>query len=211
MGFTKLDSGIVFSSVWGESLTTRVVWVTLLALADCNGMVKCSRSGLLRSSNVDQDEFDKAIITLESPDPDSRSPEYDGRRIEKCEGGWKVLNHGKYRAYTYSDSKDAVRQRRHREKTGVTQGVTCHEKCDKGRDISASVSVSSSDSEKREDEEKKESISLEFAEFWEAYPRKIGKVDSFIAFSALRTSVSLLDISKGFNGYMDYLKSKRIK
>jgi hypothetical protein len=121
MGFTKLDSGIVLSSVWSESLATRVVWITLLAMKDFEGKVLCSRQGLMRSANVPKEEFDEAIRTLESPDEDSRSVEYEGRRIEKIDGGWIVLNHFKYRAFSYSNSKDAIKKRLQRDKKG-TQG-----------------------------------------------------------------------------------------
>jgi len=104
MGFTKLDSCILDSSVWFESVYTRVVWVAFLAKADANGFVAASYQGMQHASNVPADEFGKAVKVLESPDPDSRSPEHDGRRIEKVEGGWVVLNYRKYRQYSYSNS-----------------------------------------------------------------------------------------------------------
>jgi hypothetical protein len=31
------------------------------------------------------------------PDPHSRTPEHEGRRVAKVEGGWLILNHKKYR------------------------------------------------------------------------------------------------------------------
>ena len=141
MGFTKLDSGIVDSSVWSEVYPTRVVWVTFLAKADAKGIVRASQSGMKRASNVTQDEFDIAIKCLEGPDPDSRSPEHDGRRIQKIDGGWLVLNYQKYRMFSYSNSPEAIRQRKHREKDGV-RDTPLH--VTKGRDISASASVLSS-------------------------------------------------------------------
>jgi len=120
MGFTKLDSGIVHSSIWSEAYSTRVLWVTMLAMCDMNGFVAASRPGLIRAANITEIEFDSGIATLEDPDPDSRSSEHDGRRVEKCEGGWLVLNHAKYRAFSPNEgdpnSPGAVRVRRWREK-----------------------------------------------------------------------------------------------
>jgi len=139
MGFTKLDEGIVLSSIWSESLATRVVWVTMLAMSDSNGLVSCSRSGLLRSTNVSKEEFDEAMAILESPDEESRSREYDGRRIKKCDGGWIVLNYRKYRQFTYSGSKEAIKKRRQRDKGGQKGDMS-----QKGGDISASASASAS-------------------------------------------------------------------
>jgi hypothetical protein len=99
MSFAKLDSGIIKSSLWAEPPETRVLWVTMLAMKDENGFVSTSRSGLLRAANIPQDKFEEAIKTIESPDPDSRTPEHDGIRAEKIDGGWVILNHEKYRLH----------------------------------------------------------------------------------------------------------------
>ncbi len=142
MGFTKLDSGIVDSSVWSEPPATRVVWVTMLAKCDNTGMVRCSRSGLLRAANVPKDDFDSAISCLEAPDPESRTKEDEGRRIRSVEGGWIVINYMKYRSHSYSDSPEAIRQRRHRDKDGESvTTVTRHKMSQNVRDISASSSL----------------------------------------------------------------------
>jgi len=42
-------------------------------------------------------EMRAALKKLSSPDPDSRTPEFEGRRIEAIEGGWRILNYEKYR------------------------------------------------------------------------------------------------------------------
>jgi hypothetical protein len=139
MGFTKLDEGIVHSSIWSEALATRVLWVTMLAMADSQGFVSSSRSGLLRAANIPQSDFDTAI--LESPDVDSRSPEHDGRRIQKCDGGWTVLNYRRYREFTYSGSREAIKKRKQRDKRGHKRDMS-----PKGGDISASASSSASSS-----------------------------------------------------------------
>jgi hypothetical protein len=101
MGFTKLDNGIILSSIWSEPLATRVVWITMLAMSDRNGFVSCSYPGLQRSANVTPDEFDIAIKALESPDPHSRTPDNEGRRIKRVDGGFFILNYTHYREYTY--------------------------------------------------------------------------------------------------------------
>ena len=141
MGFTKLDEGIVHSSIWSEALATRVLWVTMLAMVDSKGFVSSSRSGLLRAANIPQEDFDISLGILESPDPDSRSPEYDGKRVQKCDGGWNVLNYLRYREFTYSGSKEAIKKRKQRDKGGHKGDMS-----QKGGDISASASASSSSS-----------------------------------------------------------------
>jgi hypothetical protein len=69
----------------------------MLAMADETGFVPCSLPGLMRSANIPQEAFIKALKTLESPDEFSRTNDYDGRRVEKIEGGWIILNYIKYR------------------------------------------------------------------------------------------------------------------
>jgi hypothetical protein len=90
--------------MWNEPASTRVVWFTMLAMADETGMVKASRSGLFRASNITQEEFNKAIVSIEGPDVDSRTPDFDGRRAEKVDGGWVLLNYLKYREREDKDS-----------------------------------------------------------------------------------------------------------
>lgn len=109
MTFTKLDHGIIHSSIWSEPLPTRILWITMLAMKDDSGFVASSRSGLIRAANITPDEFDKAIKCLESPDEESRTRDYDGRRVEKVEGGWVILNHEKYRLH------EDLKKEKHRE------------------------------------------------------------------------------------------------
>lgn len=91
-----LFSSIVRSSIWGEPKHVRIVWVTLLALKDRNGVVETSLPGLARTAVVELEECRDAIRVLEAPDPESRSPDFEGRRIEKVDGGWRVLGHERY-------------------------------------------------------------------------------------------------------------------
>lgn len=97
MTFAKLDEGITKSSIWSEPLHVRVVWISFLAEKDESGFVAASRSGMIRICNVTPEQFDDAEKILSSPDEDSRTPDYEGRRIAKVDGGWIVLNHEKYR------------------------------------------------------------------------------------------------------------------
>src|SRR5690242_19526585 len=96
-GFTKLFQDIVTSTIWREPDTTRIVWVTMLALADKDGFVSSSVPGLAAMANVAMPKTIEALATLMSPDKWSRSKEYEGRRIAEVDGGWKILNHAKYR------------------------------------------------------------------------------------------------------------------
>jgi hypothetical protein len=96
-GFTKLFNTIVTSTIWTEDNETRILWITMLAISDRYGVVSGSIPGLAQVANIPVDGCRRSITKLESPDHDSRTPDFEGRRIEKIDGGWLILNHGKYR------------------------------------------------------------------------------------------------------------------
>lgn len=97
-GFTKLFSSIVTSSIWSEDDTTRIVWITMLALADADGYVSASVPGLATLAHKSIEDTQKALDKLAAPDLHSRTPDNEGRRIHAAEkGGWFILNYKTYR------------------------------------------------------------------------------------------------------------------
>lgn len=97
MGYTKLFSDLIMSTVWREEDPTRILWITMLALRDRWHIVNASLPGLADAARIPLDKCIKALEILSRPDPYSRTTEYEGRRIEACEGGWVILNGEKYR------------------------------------------------------------------------------------------------------------------
>jgi hypothetical protein len=127
MAYTKLFNSILTSTIWMEDDQTRIVWITMLAMADKNGEVQGSIPGIARVAGVTLDDCNRAIKRLTSPDPYSRTKDDEGRRIEEIEGGWALINHGKYRDMaSREDSKDAAakRQARVRERKKRSKLVT---------------------------------------------------------------------------------------
>jgi hypothetical protein len=98
-GYAKFYEQILDSSLWEESMATRLVFATMLLTCDKDGRVKASLPSLIRRANVPKGDGHEAIKTLEAPDLNSKSQEYGGRRIEKIDGGWLILNYKKYRDY----------------------------------------------------------------------------------------------------------------
>ncbi|MBE0542120.1 MAG: hypothetical protein IH623_12085 [Verrucomicrobia bacterium] len=123
-GYTKLFSSIVGSTIWTENDRTRIVWITMLALANQHGEVEASIPGLAKFASVPVPDTEKALTTLSSPDPYSRSKEFEGRRIQAIDGGWVILNHAKYRSRASADDRreqDRIRQQRNRQAKRVTK------------------------------------------------------------------------------------------
>lgn len=115
-GYSKLFSGLVTSSIWLEDRATIIVWIAFLAICDANGVVSGSLPGLAHLARVSLDEMRTAIEVLSSPDPDSRSPENEGRRIEKVQDGWRILNYAAYRSKLQGkQGSRAIDMRRYRE------------------------------------------------------------------------------------------------
>jgi hypothetical protein len=110
-----------------EDDKTRIVWITMLAVADKNGEIQASIPGLARIAGVPVPDVEVAIQKFLDPDEHSRTPDDEGRRIEKIDGGWSLLNHAKYRLMASKDeskTSNAERQRRHRERQKRNGRVT---------------------------------------------------------------------------------------
>jgi hypothetical protein len=125
-GYTKLFGSILASTIWREPDTTRLVWITMLALSDKHGVVEASVPGLAALSRVSEPAARMALATLSTPDPDSRSQLEDGRRIVAVDGGWLLVTHAKYRAKMNRDLRRnylAVKQRECRARRKVRETV----------------------------------------------------------------------------------------
>lgn len=135
--YTKLFHSILDSTVWQQPPHVKIVWITMLAMVDRHGDVEASVPGLALRAGVERSQCEQALAILMAPDPDSRTKDHDGRRVEEIRGGWHLLNHEYYRQKMSADEKRekaAERQRRRRAKLAdnaeaVTLSVTpCHAK-----------------------------------------------------------------------------------
>jgi hypothetical protein len=108
--FVKLYGSIIRSTVWQQPASTKLVWVTMLILADCHGKVEASIPGLAATAGVTLDECEAALLCFSSTDRYSTSKTDEGRRIRECDGGWFIINHQHYRELrTEKQIKDAQR------------------------------------------------------------------------------------------------------
>lgn len=83
----------------------------MLAMADRNGRVWASIPGLANRARVSLQEVESALAKFLSPDKYSRTNDHEGRRIEVIDGGWRLLNHEKYRSIRDSE---AIRESKRR-------------------------------------------------------------------------------------------------
>lgn len=121
--FTKLFSSITASTVWCEDPETKIVWITMLAMADKNGRVWGSIPGIAGIARVTVEGCRTAIGKFLGPDPDSRTKEHEGRRIEPIDGGWRLLNYDKYRSLRDEEERKEYKREWIKNKRNVDKNV----------------------------------------------------------------------------------------
>ena len=138
MPFVKLDCGILNSTLWFDR-QARDVFITALLMAEpyellepiqqihvdsleytgwlvpagWYGFVPAAGVGITHRAGIEESEGREALRVLGSPENSSRTPDYEGRRLVRINGGYLVLNFIKYRE---KDASAADRQRRWRER-----------------------------------------------------------------------------------------------
>lgn len=138
MAFVKLDCGILDSTLWVER-ECREIFITGLLMArprefsepiaqiEVNstnftgweappgwyGFIEAAGPGIIRRAGVELAAGLAALDRLGEPDPESRTPDFEGRRMIRVDGGYLILNFDRYRQ---KDHTAADRSRRYREK-----------------------------------------------------------------------------------------------
>lgn len=138
MAFVKLDCGILDSTLWLDR-DARELFITALLMAEpfelrepaiqikirtleetgfvvplgWYGMVHAASLGIIHRSGMDTERGLTALEKLGDPEMESRTPDFDGRRMVRVSGGFIVLNFAKFRE---KDHTSAERSKRYREK-----------------------------------------------------------------------------------------------
>lgn len=148
MPFVKLDCRLLESSLWEDIPGSRVFltcammatpFVTELPMQayevqtltpmgwevppDFYGLVNAALSGIARKAMLSKEDVTQALVRLCAPDPESSSPAFEGRRLARVDGGYLVLNYGKYREFDLTGAERVRRWRRKKTAT-VTRNVT---------------------------------------------------------------------------------------
>jgi len=122
----------LFASLYQGTLRGRaheiLVFTNLLAHCDSTGMVDKHPRAIAEEVGLTVDEVKAALITLESPDEESRSPELDGARISRIDAhrswGWLIVNHAKYSAIRNAEDRkeqNRISQQKWRERKGISK------------------------------------------------------------------------------------------
>jgi len=176
MAFVKLDCAILQSTIWFDRVG-RDVFLTALLLAEPRevsepleqlrvnsleptgwvvppgwyGFVPASGLGIVSTARLEMAEGLAALERLGAPEPESRSQEFEGRRLVRVNGGYLVLNYMRHRDKDHTTAERSKRWRERKKQaatdtrdTVATRRVdTAERRCDTyARSASASASAS---------------------------------------------------------------------
>ena len=195
-GYTKLHASILASTIWGEDNHVRILWITLLAMADRHGEVNASIPGLSQMARLTIEEVQDGLKCLMAPDPYSRTKTDDGRRVREIEGGWFLINYPDYRDKFSADERRAYKAAKQREyrargnrkcprvdtkSTTGQSGYIAEAEAEavppavpKGDDNDSHDSKNPKEPETTKGSSPKE-LKQQLESIYEAYPRKVGK------------------------------------
>ncbi len=115
--YSKLYKSIFDGSLYGqfEALTT---FMAMLALADRHGEVDAAPAKIAGCLGCDISLVQEGIKQLEAPDPYSRTPLEDGKRLIPLKDdigndrvfGWKIVNYEKYRSIRNEEERRAYKR-----------------------------------------------------------------------------------------------------
>lgn len=94
--FVYVSKGILDSSLWDQSPETIITWYSLLLTADEDGIVRGTIADIADFARVSLKQAQDAITYFMAPDPTSRNPDFEGRRIERAAEGYLILNYVRY-------------------------------------------------------------------------------------------------------------------
>lgn len=122
--FVKLFTGILDSSI-ASNRTLRHFFTDLLLCADAKGYVIMTKEAIAKRTGASLKEVEWGLKELQKPDPLSKTPGFDGKRVEPLPDsgyGWRIINYEAYRDIRDADQlREVTRKRvqRYREKQGV--------------------------------------------------------------------------------------------
>lgn len=190
--------GKLFASLYQGTLRGRaneiLVFTNLIAHADRDGFVDKHWRAISEEVGLSVDDVKCACAALEAPDPESRTPDQGGARIERMDDhrawGWRIVNYAKYREIKSAEERRvqnrAAQQRRrsadvsnchHASATVITRHhasavvSTGQQPSAVSAHVDAEVEAEAKDNTCA-DAPSAGLVPEGFAEFWELYPRK---------------------------------------
>lgn len=190
--------GQIFDSSIAEDYTVRHMFIDLLILADSDGAVDMTHEAISRRTNVPIETVKRCMDELSQPDPASRSPIHEGKRIVPLDShrgwGWQIVNYRHYRQIRDEEVRRSYfrdQKRKQRKKERRTSSVQ-DKKVDKGGHCQTVSSASSSTSS---------SLVPTAEQIYQAYPRKTAKPAAIAAIQKALTKKSAAHLFERTTAY----------
>jgi len=118
--------GKIFKQIYKGTLAMVGPWEALVTfqqmiiLADQDGVVDMTTDALSRETTIPLEIITKGVEALSAPDPESRTPDEEGRRIvllsENRSWGWRIVNYDHYRKLKSEEERREYHRQYYREK-----------------------------------------------------------------------------------------------
>lgn len=194
--YGKVFPGLFTGSLHGQP-APQLVFVFLIANSDPDGNTDAHPRAIASMTGLPILEVETALEVLMAPDPASRTPDEDGRRVEQVNPSlWHIVNYQKYRTMVDADTvrqQTKARVRAHREKKrsvtvgngSLRQGEGEGEGEVKNQHPS-STAVDVLAASREAVRTTRLLLEQDFAEWYEAFPRHVAKLAAQKAYRAAR-------------------------
>ncbi len=212
--------GKLFGQMYDGTLATKGPWQSLVTfqqliiLADKVGVVDMTTDAIARRTTIPLKVIQMGIDALQMPDPDSRTPDEEGRRIVRLsdfrDWGWRIVNYPHYRKLRNEDERREYHRLYARKRRAKAVSQPDVNKSTESQQTQPMV-VSSMQYVVSSKETTTTGYSDRFEVIWRVYPKRAGgnsKADAFKAYQArLREGATHDDLLAGVERYAAFLRA----
>ncbi len=175
--YGKIYEQTFTGSMYGSGSVIFAVWSYVIAHTKPDAMVELNPVALACALGEDVSGIERAIEYFKSPDPKSRSKEFEGRRlIQKGEFIYFVPQYHKYHGFANNkERREYFAQKKREQRQRDREGQTVKSK------MSKNVQQSDTESETKTDTKEEE--------IYRVFPRKVAKPEALKAISKALTKV----------------------
>jgi hypothetical protein len=195
--------GKLFPQMYDGTLGTKGPWQALITfqqfviLCDQHGILDMTASAIARRTTIPLEIITQGIAALLLPDPESRTPTEDGRRLvplsEDRSWGWRVVNYEHYRQLKREEDRRGYHAQYYRTKRSVSAKSGIFET---QPELNTTQHTQQIQPIAEAEAEAVNTITQPagFDEFYKVYPRKVGRAAAAKAFKAVKASAILSNL-----------------
>ena len=195
--------GKIFESIYEGSLYGHweaiVTFQAMIVLANEDGELDMTPQALAGKTSIPIHVIKAGLAILQKPDPDSRSPLHEGRRIIPLEEGrafgWQIVNYTHYRNLASREDKkradrDRVAEKRSRK---INDVADCRNDSQKVADV-AHTDTNTNTELDLDRPIGPAYVTTSFDSFWDSYPKKVAKEAARKAWRKINPSAALANL-----------------